>query len=464
MSDASELRDIGVVGLGTMGRNLARNLARNGYAVAGFDTSAEARRALHEAEPDHTFTTPEDLATMVASLERPRRILVMVPAGAPVDTVLAALAPHLDEGDVVIDGGNSLWRDTERREREAEGYHFMGMGVSGGAEGALLGPSMMPGGPKAGWERLRPLLESIAARSEHGPCVTWCGEGPAGHFVKMTHNGIEYGIMQILAEAVLLMRRAMGKGEEETSAILAEWNGGELGGFLMEITAEILRVRDPNDADGYLLDAVLDVAGQKGTGRWTVLSAVELGVPVPTIAAAVDARALSSFASVREELAIGPRAEVAIERRALRDAVHASILASYAQGFDLLWAADAEHGWSIDRAEIARIWTGGCIIRAKVLDRLMGILRLVDGPMLALDLAEDLEPQLEGWRATVAAATAAGHLVPAMSASLAWFEQLTTRRGTAAVIQAQRDRFGHHGFRRVDAPETPAHDDWTPPD
>lgn len=461
MSDGGK-RDIGVVGLGTMGRNLARNLARGGYSVAGFDPSEDARRGLRDAEPDHDFATPGELAAMVALLERPRRILVMVPAGPIVDSVLKELEPHLDEGDVVIDGGNSLWRDTMRREADAEGYHFLGMGVSGGAQGALVGPSMMPGGPKEGWERLRPLLESMAATSEHGPCVGWCGEGPAGHFVKMTHNGIEYGIMQILAEAVLLMKRALGLGPDEAAALMGEWNDGPLGGYLTEITADILRVRDPEDDARALLDQVLDVAGQKGTGRWTVLGAVELGVPVPTIAAAVDARALSSFKEVRVALATGERPRLELSTDALRDAVTASVLASYAQGFDLLKGADDEHGWQIDRREIARIWTAGCIIRSKMLERFMAILPGAKGPMLAGSMADDFAPLLGGWRRAIGAATAAGHLVPAMSASLGWWEQLTTEVGTARVIQAQRDRFGHHTFRRVTDPATPVHDDWQP--
>ena len=463
MTDTTKAsRDIGVVGLGTMGRNLARNLARGGHAVAGFDPSAEAREGLRAAEPDHDFATPPSLGEMVALLERPRRILVMVPAGPIVDSVLGELEPLMDEGDVVIDGGNSLWRDTLRREAGAAGYHFLGMGVSGGAEGALLGPSMMPGGPREGYERLRPLLESMAATSAHGPCVTWCGEGPAGHFVKMTHNGIEYGIMQVLAEAVLLLRRGLGMSADQAADVFAEWNEGALGGFLTEITADILRVRDPQDAAAPLLDQVLDVAGQKGTGRWTVLAAVELGIPLPTIAAAVDARALSSFAAVRHALAGEGRGATTLTLGALRDALFASVLTSYAQGFDLLQGANDAHAWSIDRAEIARIWTGGCIIRAKVLERLMAVLPEAEGPMLGAALAEEFGTHLAGWRATVAAATGAGHLVPAMAASLTWWEQLTTRVGTARVIQAQRDRFGHHTFRRVDAPHAPAHDDWLP--
>ncbi|MAQ19117.1 MAG: phosphogluconate dehydrogenase (NADP(+)-dependent, decarboxylating) [Sandaracinus sp.] len=455
-------RDIGVVGLGTMGRNLARNLARGGYAVAGFDPDEAARESLRTSEPDHDFATPESLEGMVAVLERPRRILVMVPAGPIVDSVLGELEPLMDPGDVVIDGGNSLWHDTERREKAARDYHFMGMGVSGGAEGALVGPSMMPGGPKEGYERLRPLLESMAATSEHGHCVTWCGKGPAGHFVKMTHNGIEYGIMQILAEAVLLLRRGLGMSAAEAADVVAEWNAGDLGGFLTEITADILRVKDPQDPSRALLDQVLDTAGQKGTGRWTVLAAVELGVPIPTIAAAVDARALSSFGDVRRALATGDRREIPLSTEALRDAVFASALASYAQGFDLLKGADDEHHWSIDRVEVARIWTGGCIIRAKVLDRLMEVLGEAAGPLLAPGLASDFDARLEGWRKTVGAAASAGHLVPAMAASLTWWEQLSTGVGTARVIQAQRDRFGHHTFRRVDAPDVAAHDDWEP--
>ena len=461
MSDEAK-RDIGVVGLGTMGRNLARNLARGGHSVAGFDPNEAARAGLRESEPDHDFATPADLPSMVALLERPRRILLMVPAGEIVDAVLEDLEPHLEDGDVVIDGGNSLWHDTMRREKDAKGYHFIGMGVSGGAQGALVGPSMMPGGPKEGWERLRPLLESMAAKSDHGPCVTWCGKGPAGHFVKMSHNGIEYGIMQILGEAALLLERGLGLSADEAAAVVGEWNAGALGGYLTEITADILKVRDPEDESRPLLDQVLDVAGQKGTGRWTVLGAVELGIPVPTIAAAVDARALSSFKDVRVRLATGERTPIELSTDELRDAVTASVLASYAQGFDLLKGADDEHDWSIDRKEIARIWTAGCIIRSTMLERFMAILPTASGPMLGAAMGDDFAPLLAGWRRTIGVAAAGGHLVPAMSASLAWWEQLTTEVGTARVIQAQRDRFGHHTFRRVTDPETPVHDDWQP--
>ncbi len=460
--------DIGVVGLGVMGANLARNLASRGHRVAGYDRNPESARRLAARHPEAKLEAVTSYEELVAALKRPRRVLVMVPAGAPVDAVVDALDPLLGEDDVVVDGGNSLFADTDRRNERAatRPWRFVGMGVSGGSEGALTGPSLMPGGDRPAWERLRPLLESIAAVSDAGPCVTWCGHGSAGHFVKMVHNGIEYGDMQLIAETALLLRRGLGLEPPAVADTFAAWNGGELESFLVEITADIFRVPDPKDGDALLLDAILDSAGQKGTGRWTVQAALELAVAVPTLAAAVDARVLSSGVQLRRraEAAFGSaRAGIlsGVSVDDLRDALYAGKLASYAQGFALLDAGSAEHDYETDLAEIARIWKAGCIIRARLLDRIREA--LVDGPapmVLARGLREDLAKRVPAWRRVVAGAAAAGLPAPGLAASLAWFDTLSTARGSAALIQAQRDYFGSHTYERIDDPGNAVHTDW----
>ncbi|HJK89771.1 MAG TPA: NADP-dependent phosphogluconate dehydrogenase [Polyangiaceae bacterium LLY-WYZ-15_(1-7)] len=467
-----ELCDVGVIGLGVMGRNLARNFARQGQKVAGYDLDPEAGPRLVAAEPSGDFAIAADAKAFVASLERPRRILLMVNAGKAVDAVLDALDSLLEEDDVVIDGGNSLYEDTDRRNARAEGrpWRFVGMGVSGGAEGALKGPSMMPGGDREAWERLKPVLEASAAVGEDGPCVTYCGSGSAGHFVKMTHNGIEYGDMQLIAETTMLLRRGLGKSGAEVAEIFGVWNEGELESFLIEITGRIFARPDPKDPARLLVDQILDRAGQKGTGRWTVMAAVEMGIPVPTIAAAVDARGLSSFKALREraEEAIGlerpgPESLAGVSVEDLRDALYGAKIASYTQGFAMLRAASEERGYGIDLGEIARIWTAGCIIRARFLGRIREA--YAADPELALlalapSFAEDLGRRAPAWRRVVSAATAAGLPIPGLAASLTWLDTLTTAKGTANVIQAQRDYFGSHTYRRVDDPDTPVHTDW----
>jgi len=460
--------DIGVVGLGVMGANLARNLASRGHRVAGSDRDPELVRRVAAAHPEAGLDPHPDMAGFVASLEPPRRVLVMVPAGAPVDAVLDTLDPLLGADDVVVDGGNSLFRDTDRRARRGaeRPWHFVGMGVSGGSEGALRGPSLMPGGDPAAYERLRPLLESIAAVSEAGPCVSWCGHGSAGHFVKMVHNGIEYGDMQLIAETALLLRRGLGLAPDAVADTFAAWNEGELESFLVEITGRIFRVPDPKDADALLLDAILDSAGQKGTGRWTVQAALELAVAVPTLAAAVDARVLSAEVALRrqaEPVLGGPSGArlSGISVADLGDALYAARLATYAQGFALLAAGSAEHGFESDLAEVARIWKAGCIIRARLLDPVRAA--LAEAPanlLLAPGLAAPLRERLPAWRRVVAGAAAAGLPAPALGSALAWRDTLAMARGSAALIQAQRDLFGSHTYRRIDAPDEPVHTDW----
>jgi len=460
--------DVGVVGLGVMGGNLARNFASRGLKVGGYNRHVEPARALAAAHPEADLDIAETLEEMVERLERPRRVVLMVPAGAPVDQVLDALDPILEEDDIVVDAGNSLFTDTDRRNARADGrpWRFVGMGVSGGAEGALLGPSIMPGGDPEAWERLKPVLESIAARSDLGPCVAYCGRGSAGHFVKMVHNGIEYGDMQLIAETATLLRRGLGLDAGRTAETFSVWNEGELDSFLIEITADIFRTVDP-EGHGLLVDAILDRAGQKGTGRWTVLAAVEMGVAIPTIAAAVDARVLSAGRELRvtSEAAFGrPAGELrGVTVADLADALYASKIASYTQGFAMLSTASEQRGYGVDLAEVARIWTAGCIIRARFLGRIAEAFRSdPPPPLLALapDFVADLQRRVPAWRRVVSAATAAGIAVPGLAASLTWFDTLTTARGSASLIQAQRDYFGSHTYERLDAPGIAVHTDW----
>jgi len=462
--------DIAVVGLGVMGANLARNFASRGLKVAGYNRTLEPARQLASDHPEAALDIAETLPALVASLARPRRIVLMGNAGPAVDSVLEALGPLLERGDVVGDAGNSLYSDTERRlaRAEREPWSFVGMGVSGGAEGALRGPALMPGGDPAAYAGLRPVLEAIAAQGSDGPCVTWCGNGSAGHFVKMVHNGIEYGDMQLIAEVAMLLREGLGLLPEQLAATFATWNQGELASYLVEITADIFRTPDPEKGPGsLLLDSILDSAGQKGTGRWTVMAAAELGVAIPTIASAVDARALSAERALRLEAAslLGEKRSplAGLETADLRDALYASKIASYAQGFALLRRASESRGYATDLAEIARIWTAGCIIRARFLDRVREAFRShpnLDLLALSPDFAAELKRREEPWRRVVSAATAAGLPIPGLSASLAWFDTLRTARGSAALLQAQRDYFGSHTYERIERPGVAVHTDW----
>ena len=466
---SEQLCDVAVIGLGVMGANLARNFASRGLRVAGYQRTLSAAQELAAAHPEANLQIAADLPTLVASLERPRRIVLLVNAGAPVDAVLDGLEPLLEQDDIVVDAGNSLYTDTDRRSARAAGkpWRFVGMGVSGGSDGALLGPSIMPGGDVEAWERLRPVLEAIAARSEAGVCVTHCGRGSAGHFVKMVHNGIEYGDMQLNAETTMLLRDGLELTPDAVADVYARWNEGDLRSFLIEITADILRTPDSKDPKALLVDAILDRAGQKGTGKWTVIAAAEHGIAIPTIAAAVDARGLSSMKDlrVRAEAALQPgrgRLQgVSIED--LGDALYAAKIASYTQGFALLRVASEAYGYGTNLAEVARIWTAGCIIRAVFLDRIRQAFAATPAPellALAPDFVADLARRLPGWRRVVSAATAAGRPIPGLSASLAWFDTLTAARGTAAMIQAQRDYFGSHTYERSDEPGKFVHTDW----
>lgn len=460
--------DIGVVGLGVMGAALARNFHSRGLRVAGFNWEPDGAASFAAKWGDDRFAITSDYGAFVSSLQRPRRIVVMVTAGGAVDAVLTALAPHLDSADIVVDGGNSLYSDTERRDGwcRDKGFHFVGMGVSGGEEGALLGPAMMPGGDYEAWLRLQPVLEPAAAVSDSGPCVAWCGKGGAGHFVKTVHNGIEYGDMQLISEVWLLLRDGLGLTPGQQAEVFGCWNQGPLASYLLELTSQIVAVRDPQGA-GPLVAQVLDVAGSKGTGKWTVEAALQLGVPIPTITAAVEARALSAQRSVREQVH-GAYAPVAmtltdVTTDDLAAALFASRLMGWTQGFMLLQAASQAHGFGTDLAAVARIWKAGCIIRAAWLDRVWQALR--DQPDLAalpLDAGfhAELAAALPAWRKVVARAVEAGIAVPAMAASLTYFQGLQSLHGPAALIQAQRDAFGAHTYRRADAPDAPVHTRW----
>jgi 6-phosphogluconate dehydrogenase len=469
-----DLNEIGVLGLGVMGANLARNLASRGFKVAGYNRNPERALALGREHPEAGLALTSSLEAFTRGLARPRKLILLVSAGPAVDAVLAQLDPLLEAGDVVVDAGNSLFSDTERRIREPRAWAFLGMGVSGGEEGALRGPAIMPGGDKAAYETLKPFLEAIAARSASGPCVAYCGSGSAGHFVKMVHNGIEYGDMQLIAETALLLRQGLGLTATQAAEVFEDWNRGDLESYLVEITARILRTPDPQGRDGApLVDAILDRAAQKGTGRWTVMAAAELGVPIPTIAAAVEARSLSADKARRVLAAqLFPGSNLAgfgdLGPGDLRDALYASKIASYTQGFDLLRKASDERRYGTSLSEVARIWTAGCIIRARFLDEVArafspgGAVQEPGPELLAFApfFAEALARRTPAWRKVVAAAALAGLPTPGLAASLAWFDTLRTSPGSASLIQAQRDYFGAHTYERLDHPGQAVHTAW----
>ncbi len=464
----AHLAQIGVVGMAVMGSNLARNFASKGHTVAIYNRSPEKTRAvIAEHGNEGTFIAAETISDFVASLERPRKAIIMVQAGAATDAVIDQLVGAMDDGDIIIDGGNALFTDTIRREKDVSrrGRHFVGAGISGGEEGALHGPSIMPGGPAESWETLGPLLEDIAASVDGSPCVAHIGPDGAGHFVKMVHNGIEYADMQVIGEAYHLLRYGAGIEPAELAEIFSVWNSGDLDSYLIEITAEVLRHVDKRTG-APLIDVIVDAAGQKGTGRWTVKEALDLGVPVTAIGEAVFARALSSALAQREaaqsaELPTGDVAtldELGIAREDfiedVRRALYASKLVAYAQGFDEINAGSQEYGWDIKPGELARIWRGGCIIRAKFLNRITDAYeRNPELPSLLLDpyFKSELESGLiDAWRKVVTTATRLGLPVPVFASSLSYYDSLRAQRLPAALIQGQRDFFGAHTYRRVD--------------
>ena len=478
MTDKNELAQIGVVGLAVMGSNLARNFARNGNTVAVYNRSPEKTHALIKAHGEEgNFVPSETIEDFVASLERPRKAIIMVKAGKATDAVIDQLAEAMDDGDIIIDGGNALFTDTIRREKDvaARGKHFVGAGISGGEEGALNGPAIMPGGPKESWETLGPILESIAANVDGTPCVTHIGPDGAGHFVKMVHNGIEYADMQVIGEAYQLLRYGAGMAPAEIAEVFREWNSGDLDSYLIEITAEVLAQKDP-ETGAPLVDVIVDAAGQKGTGRWTVKEALDLGVPVTGIGEAVFARALSSAIAQREAAQrIGlPAGEVTtlddlgVDKDAfvedVRRALYASKLVAYAQGFDEINAGSQEYGWDLEPGALARIWRGGCIIRAKFLNRITEAYEN-DPKLPSLLLDPYFKQELEGglidaWRRVVITATQLGLPVPVFASSLSYYDSLRSNRLPAALIQGQRDFFGAHTYKRVDMDGT-YHTTWS---
>ncbi|TRX39117.1 NADP-dependent phosphogluconate dehydrogenase [Corynebacterium guaraldiae] len=473
-AEKTDLAQIGVVGLAVMGSNLARNFAHNGNTVAVYNRSPEKTRALISEHGDEgAFIASETVEDFVASLERPRKAIIMVKAGAATDAVIEQLTEAMDEGDIIIDGGNALFTDTIRREKEvaAKGRHFVGAGISGGEEGALYGPSIMPGGPAESWETLGPILESIAANVDGTPCVTHIGPDGAGHFVKMVHNGIEYADMQVIGEAYQLLRYGAGMEPAEIAEVFREWNAGDLDSYLIEITAEVLAQKDP-ETGAPLVDVIVDAAGQKGTGRWTAINGLELGVPITGIAESVFARALSSATAQRAaaqegQLPSGTIAELNVDKAEfvedVRRALYAAKLIAYSQGFDEIKAGSEEFGWNVDPRDLATIWRGGCIIRAKFLDRIREAYdNNADLPALILDpyFKGELENLIDPWRRVVVAATQLGLPVPVFASSLSYYDSLRAERLPAALIQGQRDFFGAHTFKRVDREGT-FHIEWS---
>ncbi len=455
--------NIGIFGLGVMGASLARNFERNGFPTVIFNYTYDlTEKFMEKTQPGHQFTPARTVFEFVRALERPRTILLMVTAGRAVDTVIETLKPFLEPGDIVIDGGNTHFSDTDRRIEglEGTGIQYIGMGVSGGEQGALWGPSMMPGGDEGTYQYISPMLEKVAAKAEDGsPCVTYIGRGSAGHFVKMVHNGIEYGDMQLIAEAYDIMRFGLGLSPDEIAAAFRKWNQGELSSYLIEITSKI--VNFPDDlGDGVLIDRILDQAGMKGTGTWTSQSALTLGEPIPTIVAALHGRALSSLTDERElAREVFP---TGVDRMPgdpdrwlgkIGAALYTSKICSYAQGFALLSIASKENQYHLKPDRIAGIWRAGCIIRADFLDLIKNafenqpdLLNLLLHPTFR----EEIKLRLNDWREVVAAAVGAGITLPAMSASLSYFEALRRDILPANLIQAQRDFFGAHTYMRSD--------------
>jgi 6-phosphogluconate dehydrogenase len=474
---ATKLAQFGVIGLGVMGQNLALNIEDHGQSVAVWNLEPEWVGRFVSANEGKQIVGNTDLAEFVRSLERPRRMLMMIKAGDPVDQMIDKIAPLLEEGDILIDGGNSFFKDTQRREAamRARGLNFFGMGVSGGEEGARNGPSLMPGGDENAYEHVKKTLESIAAKTDSGPCVTYVGADGAGHFVKMVHNGIEYGDMQLIAEAYDLLRHALGLSASEIADVFAEWNRGQLASYLIEISAEILTAVDP-ETHRPLVDLILDKAGQKGTGKWTAQIALDLGVPIPTISAALDARGLSSMkderlvasaqygrsgARVGSSRYTGDRAALI---SSIGDALYASKICSYAQGMSMIAAGAHEWKWKISLREIARIWKGGCIIRALLLDTIMQAFERQPA-LKNLLLDEGFQSRIvaatPAWRKVIGVATSLGIPAPAFSASLAYFDAYTAAQLPQNLTQAQRDFFGAHTYQRADRPEAGfVHSDW----
>jgi 6-phosphogluconate dehydrogenase len=469
--------DIGIIGLGVMGHNLAQNMARHGFSVVATDRSSERLADLERDEAwKPSISICPELEAVVRSLKTPRTLLIMVPAGSAVDDLMTRLLPLLERGDVLIDGGNSHYLDTIRRSREmaGRGLHFVGMGVSGGEQGALHGPSLMPGGAPEAWRAVQPIFQKIAARTDAGePCCEWVGEDGAGHFVKMVHNGIEYGDMQMIAEVYHFMKAGLGLSNDTMHDAFASWNKGPLNSYLIEITSHILSHRSP--AGDYVVDQILDVAGQKGTGKWTAATALDLGQPLTLIGESVFARYLSALKEERVAAARilrGPEPSIQGTSEQLmadlESSLYASKIVSYAQGYQLMRAAAQEFGWNLNYGGIAQIWRGGCIIRSIFLDKIREAYDTdpdLRNLMLAPFFKEAIHTAQAGWRRVVQAAVERGIPMPAMGAALAYFDAYRHARLPANLLQAQRDYFGAHTYERLDRPRGEFfHTNWTASD
>lgn len=466
-------QSFGLIGLAVMGENLALNVERNGFPISVYNRTPEKTEAFMAQRAHGKQVKPTySIEDFVASLERPRKILIMVKAGAPVDAVIDQLKPLLEPGDVIIDGGNSFHEDTARRSRDltAIDLDFVGMGVSGGEEGALNGPSLMPGGTKAAYENLEPILTKIAAQVDDGPCVTYIGPSGAGHFVKMVHNGIEYGDMQLIAEAYDLLKSALGLDHTQLHEVFNEWNNtDELNSYLIEITADIFNYVDP-DTNLPLVDVILDAAGQKGTGRWTVAAAFDLAVPIPTMTAAVNARVVSFYKQERiaaSKILTGPTGKYEGDRTAfinkIRDALYCSKICSYAQGMALLSAASKAYHYDLNLSECARIWKGGCIIRARFLDKIKYAFNQdpeLPNLLVAPEFKQSILDKQTAWREVIAESAKLGIPVPAFSTSLGYFDSYRREQLPQNLTQAQRDYFGAHTYERTDKPGV-FHTEWT---
>ena len=457
MTDSKRNCDLGMVGLGVMGRNLLLNMADHGYAVAGYDQDPNQVKQLQEESDPLVVHGTTDIQEFIDALRRPRAIMMLVPAGPIVDSVIQALLPHLEAGDLIIDAGNSYFKDTDRRAQDltTKGIQFLGVGISGGEEGARHGPSIMPGGPKAAYERVRPILEAVAAKVNGDPCVTYLGPGSAGHFVKMVHNGIEYGIMQLISESYDLMKRGLNFNDDQLRDVYNEWNQGDLNCYLIEITSRIFGKVDEKTGNR-LINDILPVAKQNGTGMWTSQSAMELQIPVPTIDLAVSMRDLSVFSKERAEKSkMYSRAIIPIsgDQKAfvtqLSRSLFAAMKMTYRQGFAVMKAASVKYQYDLDLKAVSRIWQGGCIIRSKILNS-----NILDQPLLTIDQ--------EALRQVVCDAITSGIPIPGLMVSLSYFDAYRSAWLPANLIQAQRDYFGAHTYERTDMAGT-FHTEWEKP-
>ncbi len=465
--------DIGLVGLAVMGENLVMNMESKGFTVAVYNrTTQKVKNFVEGCAKGKNIIGTYSVEELVGALEKPRKVMLMVKAGQPVDDFIEQLLPHLEKGDIIIDGGNSNYPDTDRRVKyvESKGLLYIGTGVSGGEEGALKGPSIMPGGSSAAWPYVKPIFQAIAAKVDGQPCCDWVGEEGAGHFVKMVHNGIEYGDMQLIAEAYLLMRDVLGMEPSEMARVFADWNQGELDSYLIEITADILATQDSDGSP--LIDKILDTAGQKGTGKWTAINALDEGVPLTLIAEAVFARALSSNKEQRVKasgLLPGSASAFSGDKETflnqIQQALYASKIISYTQGYLLMQAAAQTHGWHLNYGGIALMWRGGCIIRSAFLGKIMEAYTAnpeLENLLFDPYFGQAVTDSLPAWRATVSTAVLSGVALPAMTSALAYYDGLRTPNSGANMIQAQRDYFGAHTYERVDQPRGQFfHTNWT---